>query len=81
MRARVLSDMQLRVVDYGAGYLADHWCAEGHIVFVLAGALTIEHRDGSRYELTAGMSWHAGEGEGAPHRVVSEIGARAFIVD
>lgn len=80
-RARTLGDIQLRVVDYGAGYLADHWCGKGHILFVVSGGLVIEHQDGNCYPLSAGMSWHAGEDEGAPHRVISKDGARALIID
>ena len=80
-RTRILGDAQLRIVDYGAGYIADHWCAKGHILYVVSGAVTIEHSDGTRYELAGGMSWHAAEDEGAPHRVVTPGGARVFIVD
>jgi quercetin dioxygenase-like cupin family protein len=74
-------DVQLRLVEYSAGYLADHWCDKGHILFVTAGTLTIEHRDGQRYELTAGAAWHVGENGAASHRVVCETGATVFIVD
>jgi hypothetical protein len=80
-RARQMGDVQVRLVDYGPGYVADHWCAKGHILFVVAGALQIEHRDGPCFALSAGMSWHAGDGEGPPHRVVCREGARVFIVD
>jgi len=80
-RMRMLGDTQLRIFDYGAGYIADHWCGKGHILFVVSGALAIEHQDGNRYELAAGMSWHAADGEGSPHRVVSERGAQVFIID
>jgi len=80
-RTRQLGDIQLRLVDYGAGYLADHWCAKGHILFVVAGSLVIEHQDGSRCALSPGTSWHAGDGDGPPHRVVCDTGATVFIVD
>jgi uncharacterized cupin superfamily protein len=80
-RARDLGGVQLRVVHYGAGYRADHWCAKGHIVHVLAGDLTIEHDDGRRFQLAAGMSWHAPDDDGPPHRVVCAAGATVFIVD
>lgn len=80
-RACRFGDTQLRLVDYSAGYLADHWCDKGHVLFVAAGSLIIEHRDGSRYDLAAGMSWHVAD-HGAPaHRVVCEKGATVFIVD
>jgi hypothetical protein len=81
VRARQLGDIQLRVVDYGAGYMADHWCPKGHILYVLSGALVLEHDDGSQYSLAPGMSWHVGDDEGPPHRVTCESGARVFIVD
>ena len=80
-RARDLGGVQLRIVQYGAGYRADHWCAKGHIVHVLAGDLVIEHDDGRRFPLTAGMTWHAPDDRGPPHRVVCETGATVFIVD
>jgi hypothetical protein len=81
MRAQVLGDLQLRIVEYGAGYLADHWCDKGHVIHVIAGPLTIEYRDGSRHELAAGMSWHVADNGAPSHRVVCERGARVFIVD
>ena len=80
-RTRQMADVQIRLVDYGPGYVADHWCAKGHILFVVAGALDIEHRGGPSFALSAGMSWHAGDEEGPPHRVVCREGARVFIVD
>jgi hypothetical protein len=45
------------------------------------GAMTIEHRDGRRYLLTAGVSWHVADDGASAHRVVSEGGATVFIVD
>jgi quercetin dioxygenase-like cupin family protein len=82
IRAVRTNDVQLRVVEYGPGYLADHWCAKGHILYVISGALRIEHQDGKEtYELSAGMSWRSADGEGSPHRVRSTDGATVFIVD
>jgi uncharacterized cupin superfamily protein len=81
-RAQQVGDVQLRLVEYGAGYLADHWCAKGHVVYVVAGALAIEHEDGTPARiLKAGMSWCVADGEGPAHRVRSETGATVFIAD
>jgi hypothetical protein len=77
---RDLGGVQLRIVHYGAGYRADHWCAKGHVVHVLAGDLVIEHDDGRRFPLSAGMTWHAPDAAGPPHRVLCEAGASVFIV-
>jgi hypothetical protein len=81
IKSRRLGDMQLRLVSYSAGYLADHWCHKGHIVFVVSGTATIEHEDGRRYELSAGMAYHVSDDERAPHRLSSREGASVFILD
>ncbi len=80
-RARQVGDIQLRIIEYSAGYVADHWCPKGHILYVVAGALVIEHQDGKTYPLAAGATWHVADDQGAPHRVVCEAGATVFIVD
>jgi len=80
-RTHLLGEIQIRLVEYSAGYLADHWCSKGHIVFVVAGELVIEHRDGQRHMLRPGMSYHVADDEGSPHRVLSDSGATLFIVD
>jgi quercetin dioxygenase-like cupin family protein len=78
-RVRQCGEIQLRLVEYSAGYLADHWCHKGHIVFVVAGRLTIEHQ-GAANTLTAGMTYHVADNDGPPHRLRSESGATIFIV-
>jgi hypothetical protein len=81
MRSRQLGDIQLRFVVYSPNYAADHWCYKGHIVFVVAGQLIIEHQHSLPYTLTAGMSYHVADDDKLPHRVLSEEGATIFIVD
>ena len=76
-----MGDIQVRLVSYSANYISDHWCGKGHIVFVVSGAVTIEHQDGRQYEMTAGMSYHVGDNDPARHRLVSSAGASIFIVD
>ena len=80
VRTRQFGDVQLRVVEYSPGYVADHWCDKGHIVYVLAGQLVIEHEHGQKYALTKGASYHVPD-EKARHRVRSEQGATIFVVD
>ena len=81
MRTRQFGDIQLRLVDYSSNYVADHWCHKGHIVFVVAGQLTIEHQQSETYKLTPGTTYHVADDEGPPHRVLSKTGATIFIVD
>jgi hypothetical protein len=81
-RAQKAGDVQLRLVEYSSNYLADHWCSKGHILYVVAGALTIEHENGEGpVALSAGMSWRVADNSRPAHRVRSAGGATAFIID
>lgn len=81
-RRQPVGDAQLRVVEYVPGYLVDHWCSKGHILYVVSGELVIEHEDGGpAHPLTAGMGWHVADNQVPAHRVRSEYGATVFIVD
>jgi hypothetical protein len=80
-RTRDVGDIRLRLVVYSPGYKADHWCAKGHIVYVITGHLVIEHQDEARTLLSPGTSWHAPDDARLPHRVLCEVGATVFIVD
>ncbi|ALL14072.1 DHCW motif cupin fold protein [Caulobacter henricii] len=76
-----VGDMRLRRVDYSPGYLADHWCDRGHVIFVLEGELTSELKDGRKTVLTAGMSYHVSDFGDPAHRSSTSVGAKLFIVD
>jgi hypothetical protein len=79
-RTLQLGDIRVRLVTYSPGYVADHWCERGHILFVVEGTLVTELREGATHTLTAGMSYQVSSGL-PPHRSSSPTGARAFIVD
>ena len=72
---------RIRLVEYSPGYLADHWCDRGHILFVVAGSLDTELRDGRRFTLTAGMSYQVSDFGDSAHRSSTGDGATLFIVD
>ena len=74
-------DLRVRQVEYSAGYLADHWCDRGHVLYVLAGALDCELKDGRRFTLRAGMSYQVSDDGDAAHRSSTSTGATLFIVD
>lgn len=76
-----VGDIRIRVVEYTPGYLADHWCDRGHILYVLEGELRTELRDGRVFTLTAGMSYEVSDFGDAAHRSATEGGAKLFIVD
>ena len=73
-------NIRVRMVEYTAGYLADHWCNRGHVLLVLDGELVTELRDGTRVTLTRGMSYQVAD-DTAPHRSRTRTGATLFIVD
>ena len=74
-------DIQLRMIEYSPSYVSNHWCSKGHIVFVVAGRLTLEHENGQRYDLAPGMTYQVPDNGASPHRAVSNIGAAIFVVD
>jgi hypothetical protein len=76
-----IGDLRVRIVDYSPGYLADHWCDRGHVLYVLEGELETELKDGRKFTLTPGMSYQVSDKGDAPHRSVTKTGARLFIVD
>jgi quercetin dioxygenase-like cupin family protein len=76
-----IGDIRIRIVEYSPGYLADHWCDRGHILYVLEGSLVSELKDGRRFTLSAGMSYQVSDNGDAAHRSSTAEGAKLFIVD
>ena len=73
-------NIRVRIVEYSPGYLADHWCSRGHVLYVLAGELVTELKDGRRFTLLPGQSYQVADDE-EPHRSRTAHGATLFIVD
>lgn len=80
-RTLMIGDVRVRHVEYSPGYVADHWCERGHILYVLEGELTTELKDGRRFVLKPGMSYQVSDQGDAAHRSVTAGGAKLFIVD
>lgn len=72
--------LRIRMITYSEGYLADHWCQLGHLVFVLEGELINEHENGSVNVLKPGMSYHVSDGLSS-HRSRTEVATRMIVVD
>ena len=79
-RTRQFGDVRVRLVEYSAGYLADHWCEKGHVIFVLEGELVTELKDGRQFTLKPGMSYQVADGASS-HRSRSTAGCKMFVVD
>lgn len=80
-RTMEIGDIRIRQVEYSPGYLADHWCDRGHILYVLEGELVSELKDGRKTTMTAGMSYQVSDFGDAAHRSSTDVGAKLFIVD
>jgi uncharacterized cupin superfamily protein len=74
-------DVRMRVVELSPGYLADHWCDRGHVVYVLEGEVTSELQDGRSFVMKPGMGYTVSDFGDKPHRSWTTQGARMFIVD
>jgi quercetin dioxygenase-like cupin family protein len=72
--------IRVRMVEYTPGYLADHWCKKGHILFCLEGELETTLEDGRKFVLKPGMSYQVGDNAEA-HQSYTKVGARLFVVD
>ena len=79
-RTKQFGGVRVRMVEYTPGYLADHWCSKGHILFCVEGELETELADGRKFVLKAGMSYQVADGA-EPHRSRTAVGAKLFIVD
>ena len=73
-------NIRVRMVEYTAGYLADHWCKRGHVLLVLDGELVTELEDGRTFTLRAGQSYQVAT-NAEPHRSRTANGSKLFIVD
>ena len=79
-RTRQFGSVRVRMVEYSAGYRADHWCEKGHILLCLTGDLETELADGRTFSLRPGMSYQVAD-KAEAHRSFSRTGATLFIVD
>lgn len=72
--------LRIRIVEYSPGYIADHWCKKGHIVYCLEGDVINELEDGEQNRLTPGMSYVVSD-DLSSHRSVTENGVKLLIID
>ena len=79
-RTIMIGEIRIRMVKYCAGYLADHWCDKGHVIFCISGRMTSELKDGRKFKIKKGMSYHVGD-KSDEHRSTTKKGCRLFIVD
>lgn len=71
---------RVRLIEYSAGYRADHWCKAGHLVFCLEGEFISELSDGRTFQLKPGMSYIVSDNV-SHHRSHSPEGVKLMIID
>jgi|SRR5581483_2377310 len=72
--------LRIRIVEYAAGYMADHWCRRGHIVHCLEGDFVSEVENGDKFSMSAGMTYIVSDNLSS-HRSISENGVKLLIID
>jgi hypothetical protein len=73
-------NLRMRIVEYSAGYLSDHWCTKGHIVHCLNGEFVSEMQNGDSFTLTTGMTYIVSD-ELSIHRSRTATGVKLLIID
>ena len=79
-RVQHFGEVRVRRVDYSPGYVADHWCRKGHVLYVLDGELVTTLEDGRTVVTRQGGSYQVAD-EAEAHRSSAPNGARLLIVD
>jgi hypothetical protein len=79
-RTKQLGGLRIRLVEYSANYLADHWCKAGHIVYCIKGEMISELADGRTYTLSKGMTYEVSDNVSI-HRSYSKDGVKLLIID
>ena len=80
VRTIEIGNVRVRMVEYSAGYSADHWCNRGHVVLILEGEVVMELSDGRTFSLVSGTSFQVAD-DIDPHRSYAKTAAKVFIVD
>jgi hypothetical protein len=72
--------LRIRIVEYAAGYLADHWCQKGHIVYCLEGEVFNEQQNGEVFVLRKNMSYVVTD-DMSSHRSRTHTTVKLLIID
>jgi hypothetical protein len=72
--------LRIRIVDYSDGYLADHWCQKGHVVYCLEGEFVNEQENGESFIMKKGMSYIVSDGLSS-HRSMTKTRVKLLIID
>lgn len=72
--------LRIRLVEYKPGYIADHWCEKGHVVYCLEGSFLSELKSGESFYLYKNMSYVVSD-DLSSHRSFTKEGVKLLIID
>jgi quercetin dioxygenase-like cupin family protein len=72
--------LRMRMVEYTAGYMADHWCSKGHIIYCIEGEMISYLSDGTQQILKEGMTYQVSD-NASSHKSFTEKGVSLLIID
>jgi quercetin dioxygenase-like cupin family protein len=72
--------LRIRLVEYSKGYVANHWCQKGHIVYCLEGEFVSKLETGEEHRLVQGMSYVVSD-HASSHLSITETGVKLLIID
>jgi len=72
--------LRIRMVEYSKGYIADHWCEKGHVVYCLEGSFTSKLKTGENFFLTQGMTYVVSD-DLSSHLSTTATGVKLLIID
>lgn len=75
-----LGNLRIRLVEYSAGYKADHWCTKGHVIYCIEGSMITELSNHSLHTLEKGMCYVVSD-KMSSHRTLTKNGVKLLIVD
>jgi hypothetical protein len=75
-----LPGLRIRMVEYSAGYMANHWCQKGHIVHCLEGEFVSELQGDKSFSMSTGMTYVVSD-DMSSHRSTTKDGVKLLIVD
>ncbi len=75
-----IADIRIRMVEFSANYLSDHWCSKGHLIQCLEGEINIFSKTGQTILLKKGMTCIVGN-ESDAHKTSSVIRCKLLIID
>lgn len=76
----MMNDIRIRKVHYSPGYIANHWCKKGHVLFCVKGEMETTLEDGRVFSLSKDSMYIVGDNCEA-HRSSTKTGCELFIVD